>query len=160
MQDHYNLLYREEEREMLKFCNETGVGVIPVSSRLDQYFPPESDGIQYSPLSRGSLARPLEMFGTTLRSSQPDGDPCYKTGHTDAEKEIIKRVQEIADKKGWTMAQVALSWLMQRVTSPTVGLNSINRMKEAAAASRKAFTQEEQTYLEEPYIPVQIQGHV
>ncbi|CAK7210309.1 hypothetical protein SCUCBS95973_000735 [Sporothrix curviconia] len=135
MQNHYSLLYREEEREMNKFCDETGVGLIP-----------------WAPLARGNLARPLAQAGQTTRSS---GGPEL----SEADKAIIQRVAEIAEKRGWTMSQVALAWVNKRVSSPIVGLSSIARLEEATSLQGKVLTAEEETYLEEPYKPVAIQGH-
>ena len=76
-----------------------------------------------------------------------------------AAQEIIKRVQETAEKKGWTMAQVALAWINARVASPIVGLSSVARLDEAVGMKGKALTPEEEKYLEEPYTPVNIEGH-
>lgn len=134
MQNHYNLLYREEEREMNKFCNETGVGLIP-----------------WSPLSSGRLARPAMETGTTIRS---DGQKV-----SDVDTQIINRVEEIAKKKGWTMSQVATAWINQRISSPIVGLSSIARIDEALSSRGKTLTGEEEKYLEELYQPKSILGH-
>ena len=135
MQNHYSLLYREEEREMIRYCNETGVGLIP-----------------WAPLARGKLARPLTANGTTRRSEA-------SAELSPAETAIIERVQEIATKRGWSMSHVALAWINQRVASPIVGLSSIARLDEATDLAGKVLTAEEATYLEEPYQPVNIQGH-
>jgi len=137
MQNHYSLLYREEEREMNRFCHETGVGLIP-----------------WAPLSRGHLARPLEQFGTTTRSK-----PELEKGLTDADKETIKRVQELAEKKEWKMSQVALAWINKRISSPIIGFSSIERIEEAIDVRGKTLTEEEENYLEEPYQPKAIFGH-
>ncbi|KIH93227.1 aldo-keto reductase [Sporothrix brasiliensis 5110] len=139
MQNHYSLLYREEEREMNRYCTETGVGLIP-----------------WAPLARGHLARPLAQYGQTTRSN---GEAATRDGLSDAEKAIVTRVQEIADKRGWTMSQVALAWINKRVSSPIVGLSSIARLEEATQLQGKELIEEEEKYLEEPYKPVAIQGH-
>ena len=142
MQNHYSLLYREEEREMNKFCDETGVGLIP-----------------WAPLARGNLARPLEKSGQTTRSSSSTGNSSTNPKLSEADKVIVGRVAEIAEKRGWTMSQVALAWINKRVASPIVGLSSIARLEEATALLGKELTAEEEAYLEEPYQPVAIQGH-
>jgi len=135
MQNHYNLLYREEEREMNRFCNETGVGLIP-----------------WAPLAAGKLARKVESHGSTERSkSAPE--------LTEADKKIVQRVEELAEKKGWTMSQVALAWENKRVSSPIIGFSSVERMEEAIGARGKTLTEEEEKYLEEPYVAKNIIGH-
>ncbi|KAK3672550.1 hypothetical protein LTR78_007601 [Recurvomyces mirabilis] len=140
MQNHYNLLYREEEREMNKFCDETGVGLIP-----------------WAPLARGHLARAPEQFGSTVRSEGESKNPAFKQQESD--KEIIKRVQEIAEKRGWKMSHVALAWINKRISSPIIGFSSIARIDEALEARGKELTEEEEKYLEEPYTTRDIQGH-
>ncbi|CAJ2508014.1 Uu.00g092000.m01.CDS01 [Anthostomella pinea] len=143
MQNHYNLLYREEEREMNKFCNATGVGLIP-----------------WSPLARGHLARAPEQTGKTIRSEQEKkGASMMTTGQSDSDKEVIKRVQEVAKKRGWKMSHVALAWINERVSSPIVGFSSVERMDEALDARGKELTEEEEKYLEEPYVTRDVQGH-
>ncbi|KAM0723282.1 hypothetical protein Q7P37_001483 [Cladosporium fusiforme] len=139
MQNHYNLLYREEEREMNAFCNATGVGLIP-----------------WAPLSRGHLARPLEAFGSTTRS---EGEKKGGGEQSEADREIVRRVQELAEKKGWKMSHVALAWINKRVSAPIIGFSSVERMDEALDAREKTLTDEEEKYLEEPYVPKAISGH-
>ncbi|KAI1261861.1 aldo/keto reductase [Xylariaceae sp. FL1019] len=145
MQNQYNLLYREEEREMNRFCNETGVGLVP-----------------WSPLCRGHLVRPPKDFGTTARSAGEKNQEGY--GHNtgpglEPDLTIIKRVQELAEKKSWTMTDVTLAWINKRVTSPIVGFSSTKRMDEAFAARGKTLTDEEEKYLEELYQPKTVSGH-
>ncbi|KAI0841640.1 aldo/keto reductase [Hypoxylon sp. FL0890] len=142
MQNHYNLLYREEEREMNRFCNDTGVGLIP-----------------WAPLCRGHLARPPTEFGSTERSKLEKDTSPGSHGTVEPDLTIISRVQEIAAKKGWKMSQVALAWINKRVTSPIIGFSSINRIDEAIDARGKTLTEEEEKYLEELYQPKQISGH-
>jgi len=137
MQNHYNLLYREEEREMNRFCNDTGVGLIP-----------------WAPLCRGHLARPIEELGSTTRSK-----PEAEKGLSDVDVQTIKRVQEIAEKKGWKMSQVALAWINKRISSPIIGFSSIERIDEAIEVRGKTLTEEEEKYLEELYQPKAISGH-
>ncbi|RQM06154.1 hypothetical protein DH86_00003393 [Scytalidium sp. 3C] len=139
MQNHYNLIYREEEREMNRFCNDTGVGLIP-----------------WAPLARGNLARPAEAYGSTVRS-KPEKDSANALTETDFK--IIGRVQEIAEKRGWKMSHVALAWINKRVSSPIIGFSSVERLEEAIEAKGKTLTEEEEKYLEELYQPKNISGH-
>jgi aryl-alcohol dehydrogenase-like predicted oxidoreductase len=138
MQNYYNLCYREEEREMNRFCNDTGVGIIP-----------------WSPLFGGRLARTVG-YDESLRSKKPSP---FDSGLTEADEKIICRVEELADKKGWKMSQVALAWHKAKGAVPIVGFNSIKRMDEACDVRGKTLTDEEVKYLEEPYMPKSIQGH-
>lgn len=139
MQNRYNLCYREEEREMTKFCKETGVGVIP-----------------WGPLFSGLLAKPWGV--ETARSKQ---SVAMSGGITEADTIIIKRVQELAEKKGCKMSQIALAWLRAKCCIPIVGLNStsIERLDEACSLRDWSLTAVEIEYLEEPYVPKPISGH-
>ncbi|KAK5708755.1 hypothetical protein LTR17_020409 [Elasticomyces elasticus] len=141
MQNHYNLLYREEEREMNKFCDATGVGLIP-----------------WAPLCRGHLARPPSETGKTVRS-EGEKKSGGTTGQSESDREVIKRVQELAEKKGWKMSTVALAWINRKVSSPIIGFSSVERMDEALESKGKELTDEEAKYLEEPYVTRDIQGH-
>jgi aryl-alcohol dehydrogenase-like predicted oxidoreductase len=134
MQGWYNLLYREEEREMNRFCYDTGVGLIP-----------------WGPLAQGALARPISATGSTLRSEG-------KSGPAETDAAIIGRVQELAEKKGWPMSHVALAWSNQRISSPIIGFSSIKRMDEAIEANGKELTEEEEEYLEELYQAKSVMG--
>ncbi|KAK8069462.1 hypothetical protein PG994_006078 [Apiospora phragmitis] len=136
MQHHYSLLYREEEREMIKFCKRTGVGML-----------------SWSPLAEGYLARPLEMADRTARLAR------FGHGSSDADREIIARVQQVASRHNAVMSQVALAWLNKRVSAAIVGVNSIERMDEVLGAREVVLTEEEDAWLEEPYKPKSIQGH-
>ncbi|KAG4443841.1 hypothetical protein IFR05_000677 [Cadophora sp. M221] len=142
MQNHYNLLYREEEREMNKYCKLAGIGLIP-----------------WSPLATGHLARPPSEFGLTKRSSADTQGARFPTGQSRDDQEIIRRVQVLASRRNWSMSNVALAWINRRVTSPIIGFSSDVRMDEALAARGKTLTEEEERYLEEPYEPKAIQGH-
>lgn len=142
MQNHYNLLYREEEREMNRFCNDTGVGLIP-----------------WAPLCRGHLARAPSEFGSTDRSKQEKESQPGSHGTTELDLKIIKRVQELAEKKDWKMSHIALAWINKRVTSPIIGFSSEARIEEALGARQKTLTDEEEKYLEELYEPKSISGH-
>ncbi|KAI9735116.1 MAG: hypothetical protein M1834_001704 [Cirrosporium novae-zelandiae] len=142
MQNHYSLLYREEEREMNRFCNETGVGLIP-----------------WAPLARGDLARPPSEFGETVRSAQMSRLKYFTVGREEVDQQIIRRVQELAEKHNWPMSHISLAWINKRVSSPIVGFSKIERMDEALAAGGKELTEDEEKYLEELYIPKVISGH-
>lgn len=139
MQNYYNLCYREEEREMNRFCKATGVGIIP-----------------WSPLYGGHLARPLGESDSE-RSKRP---PKYGSGVTPADEEIIKRVGEVEQKKGWKMAQVSLVWLRSKGAIPIIGANSVSRVEDAVSLRNKVSTEDELAYLEEPYVPKPVVGHI
>jgi aryl-alcohol dehydrogenase-like predicted oxidoreductase len=123
---------------MNKYCHEAGIGLIP-----------------WGPLSAGALARPLSAQGSTTRSS--GNTKSFVPGETNeinyaADQEIIRRVEQLAEKKGWTMSQVAIAWISTNVSSPIIGFSSAERMKEAIAANGKTLTAEERKFLEEPYL--------
>jgi aryl-alcohol dehydrogenase-like predicted oxidoreductase len=134
------LQYREEEREMNKFCHETGVGLIP-----------------WAPLYRGHLARPLST-GDTVRSEATKGHPMFND-MTGVDADIVKRVEEVANKHDWKMSQVALAWIIQKGTIPIVGFSNLGRLDEAVAVKGKELTEEEIAYLDELYQPKPISGH-
>lgn len=140
MQNHYSLAYREEEREMNPYCNETGVGLIP-----------------WAPLYRGLLARPLGSTATQ-REETTKTNPTFSNVSPE-DQEIIKRVEELAGKKGWKMSQVALAWIIQKNTIPIVGFSNLARLDEAVAVRGKVLSEDEIKYLEEPYKPKAIVGH-
>lgn len=146
MQNHYSLLYREEEREMIPYCKATGVALIP-----------------WSPLARGylarSLAKPIESSRKTTEDGFTEHKAVWDLGNTPMDKAIIKRVEEIAEKKGWSMATVGLAWINEKIDSPIVGLSSIKRAAEAVEAADKRLEPEEVAYLEELYVPRTISGH-
>ena len=142
MQNHYNLVYREEEREMLPLCQEEGVGVIP-----------------WSPQARGYLTRPHEEIDATTRGEDlADRELAYRAGGGD---EINERVAELADQEGASMAQIALAWLLHKdwVDSPIVGTSSIEHLEEAVGALEISLSDSDLEYLEEPYEPVEVSGH-
>ncbi|KAK2801937.1 hypothetical protein FQN51_005086 [Onygenales sp. PD_10] len=146
MENWYNLLYREEEREMNRFCQETGVGIIPKLLTSDN---------QWGPLSNGYLARPVSGKEGTTRGMTD----VLKRDLTIQDKEIIQRVQEVAAKRGWTMSQVAITWLNKRVSSPIIGPSSVERLEEALSTRGYVLSEEEEEYLEEPYKGHVIMGH-
>jgi 1-deoxyxylulose-5-phosphate synthase len=141
MQNHYNLLYREEEREMMKLCQEEGIGVIP-----------------WSPLARGYLTRrPQEVEATTRGQSDTIAQQLYKTSDTT----IINRVVDTAEKHGVKPARVALAWMLSKpyITSPIIGATKMYQLEDAVAALEIKLSDEEIKYLEEPYQPRAISGH-
>ncbi|KIW85990.1 hypothetical protein Z517_01384 [Fonsecaea pedrosoi CBS 271.37] len=138
MQNHYSLCYREEEREMNRFCHDTGVGLIP-----------------WAPLYRGLLARPLGSDKTTREASIKGAFAGLHGGDV----EIITRVGEVAETRGWKMSHVALAWIVQKGTVPIVGASSLTRLDEICQVRGKALTEDEIRYLEEPYQPRNIVGH-
>lgn len=101
------------------------------------------------------MARPLEAFGKTIRS-KPEAEA---NGLTEVDTKTIQRVQELAEKKGWKMAHVALAWINKRISSPIIGFSSIERIDEAIEARGKTLTDEEEKYLEELYVPKAVSGH-
>jgi 1-deoxyxylulose-5-phosphate synthase len=144
MQNHYNLVYREEEREMIPQCLDQGVGVIP-----------------WSPLARGFLAGTRTRDGErhTVRSgSDPFGDTLYKV---DADFDVADRCAEVAAERGVPPAQVALAWLLHRpgVTAPIVGATKLGHLQDALAAEELELSDVEMKRLEEPYVPHPVLGH-
>ncbi|KAI1091227.1 Aldo/keto reductase [Rostrohypoxylon terebratum] len=138
MQNYYHLCYREEEREMNRFCNDTGVGILP-----------------YSPNFGGKLAKPLGQEDS-IRAKTPS--PVGKD-FIPADEEIIRRVEKLATEKGWKMSQVNLAWHRTKGTVPIVGFNSVDRVDEACGATGKTLTGEEVKFLEEPYVSKSVVGH-
>ena len=142
MQNHYNLLYREEEREMMGLCRAEGIGVIP-----------------WSPLARGRLTRPWNSQTTVRSESDVFGKSMYSKTE-EADRRVVDRLGEIAEKRGIPRAQVALAWLLARpgVTAPIVGATKANHLEDAVAALSVHLTPEEVTALEEPYVPHPVLG--
>ena len=144
MQDHYNLIYREEEREMIPLCIDQGVGVIP-----------------WSPLARGLLAGTRTRDGerrTTRSNSDSFGDTLYDSP---SDFDVVDRVAEVAAERGVPAAQVALAWLLHRpgVTAPIVGATKLSHLEDALAAEELELSEEEMRRLEEPYGPHPVRGH-
>jgi aryl-alcohol dehydrogenase-like predicted oxidoreductase len=140
MQNHYNLLYREEEREMLPLCRRQGVGVIP-----------------WSPLARGRLTRPPETM-----TAREETDLYLKGLYRSADQEIITRVAGLADQRGVSMAQVALAWVAGNpaVSAPIVGVTSPRHLDDALRGIDLELTGDERALLEAPYTPQPVQGLV
>jgi aryl-alcohol dehydrogenase-like predicted oxidoreductase len=144
MQNHYNLVYREEEREMIPQCIDQGVAVLP-----------------WSPLARGLLAGNRTREGerlTTRAGSDPFGDMLYVP---EVDFDVVDRVGEVAGERGVANAQVALAWLLSRpaVTAPIVGATKVGHVEDALAAEALELTPEEIARLEEPYVPHALSGH-
>jgi 1-deoxyxylulose-5-phosphate synthase len=139
MQDHYNLLYREEEREMLPLCADQGIGVIP-----------------WSPLARGRLTRNWD--DATERSRT---DEFGRRLYSEQDRAIVQAVANVADKRSISRAQVALAWLLSKpvVSAPIVGVTSAGQLADALGALSVELTAEEVELLEEPYEPHAIAGH-
>src|ERR1700724_2561926 len=138
MQNHYNLIYREEEREMIPLCADQGVAVLP-----------------YSPLARGVLAGNRGRQGerrTARAGDDPLSDERY---NSPSDFDVVDRLAEVAAARGAPPAQVALAWLLSRpaVTAPIIGATRLGHITDALAASRLALTEEEVRRLEEPYLP-------
>ena len=144
MQNHYNLVYREEEREMLPLCREEGIGVIP-----------------WSPLARGFLAgnRRAQDFGDTVRA-KTDGY-AKELYYQPSDFTVVERVTEIAKRRGVPNAQVALAWVLQQpgITSPIVGATKMPHLEDAVAALSLKLDETELKSLAEPYRPHSILGH-
>lgn len=137
MQNYHNLIGREEEREMIPYCNDTGVGIIP-----------------WSPIARGVLARPWGERSTLRENTDGALKFLVRSRETESDKAIVDRVEELAKKKGASMAQIAIAWsLSHKDINPIVGLNSKKRIDEAVASIHVRLEDTEIQYLEEPYIP-------
>ncbi len=140
VQGHYNLIFREEEREMAPYCREENIALTP-----------------YSALASGRLSR-LPGEGGTKRAEE-DAYAKFKYGATEAQDgAVISRVAEIASKRGVSMTEVSLAWLLGKVTSPVVGATKIRHIEGAAKAADLELTPEETAYLEEPYVPHPLAG--
>lgn len=142
MQNHYNLLYREEEREMLRLCRSEGIGVIP-----------------WSPLARGRLARPAGEGDTQRLQTDAYSRTLYEKTE-EADRKVIDRVGELAEKRGVARATLALAWLLAKpgITAPIVGATKANHLNDAVAALAVKLTPDEIAALEEPYVPHSIAG--
>jgi aryl-alcohol dehydrogenase-like predicted oxidoreductase len=140
MQDHYNLIYREEEREMHPLCLDQGIGVIP-----------------WSPLARGRLARVPEERTTTRSGSDPIADRMYG----EADDAVVNAVADVAKARGLPLAQVALAWMLHKdaVTAPIVGATKPGHVEDAVAAVGIELTDDEIAALEAAYVPHPVLGH-
>jgi aryl-alcohol dehydrogenase-like predicted oxidoreductase len=142
MQPHYNLIYREEEREMLPLCLDQGVAVTP-----------------WSPLARGRLARPADAEQTKRSETDQFGKKIYSVAEA-ADRRVIDAVQKVAEARGVPMAQIALAWMLANpaITSPIVGATKPHHLEDAVAAVSLKLTPEEMKALEEPYVPHAVAG--
>lgn len=143
MQNHYNLIYREEEREMLPLCRDQGIAVIP-----------------YSPLARGFLAgaRKRDGAGKTVRAKSEDW--AREMYSQDDNFDVLDRTVELAQRRGVKQAQIALAWMLHKpdVTAPIIGADKLRNLDEAVAALDIKLDDEEMTFLEEPYRPHPVLG--
>jgi len=142
MQNHYNLLYREEEREMLGLCKEEEIGVIP-----------------WSPLARGRLTRAWQSEATKRLETDQFGKSMY-TRTEEADRRVIDRLVSVAQDRGVPPAQVALAWMLSKpgITSPIVGATKPHHLEDAVAALSLKLSVEEIASLEEPYVPHPVLG--
>jgi aryl-alcohol dehydrogenase-like predicted oxidoreductase len=139
MQDHLNLMYREEEREMLPLCKEEKIAVTP-----------------YSPLASGRLTR--DWSETSVRF-ETDATARWKYGSTqDADKLVVERLAEVAAKHGVPRVQIALAWLLQKGTYPIIGATKLSHLEDAVPALEVKLTAEEILFMEEPYVPHRMVG--
>ncbi len=141
MQNHYNLLYREEEREMIPLCTDAGIGVIP-----------------WSPLARGRLTRPWDAV--TERTQSDNYSALLYDATADADRRVVAAVGTIAAARGVSMAQVALAWMLQKpyISAPIVGATQPRHLEDAAAALTLELTPGEISALESPYLPHPVAG--
>jgi aryl-alcohol dehydrogenase-like predicted oxidoreductase len=143
MQNHYNLLYREEEREMMPLCASEGIGVIP-----------------WSPLARGRLTRAWSEETARTRTDQYGGT--LYASDVEADRRVIERVAAIAAAHGVPKAQVALAWIRQKpyVTAPIIGASKPQQLNDAVAALSLKLEPNEIEQLEAPYVPHAVAGHL
>ncbi len=143
MQNHYNLIYREEEREMIGLCRAEGVAVIP-----------------WSPLARGRLARPWDDRAGTERAATDEFGKTLYARTEDADRAVIERVGEVAAARGASRAQIALAWLLAKpgVTAPIIGATKPRHLDDALAALEIELSTAEIASLEAPYIPHPVLG--
>lgn len=143
MQNHLNLLYREEEREMLPLCKAEKIGVIP-----------------WSPLARGRLTRDWEESTDRSETDKYGKSLYYAT--SEADRVVVERVAELAEKRGVPRAQIALAWVLQKepVTAPIIGATKMSHLEDAVAALSITLTPEEISLLEQSYVPHPIQGFI
>jgi len=143
MQNHYNLIYREEEREMMNLCQAEGIGVLP-----------------WSPLARGKLTRPWADDAGSARASTDEFGKKLYIQSVGADQKVVSSVGEIARKRGVPMAQVALAWMLSKpfVTSPIIGATKPKHLEDAAAATDLKLSEEEIKTLEQFYVPHAVAG--
>ncbi len=144
MQNHYNLVYREEEREMIPLCRSEGIGIIP-----------------WSPLARGFLSgnRSPQDWGETTRAKSDEF--AHDMYYQESDFQVVERVVKIAQQRGVTPSQIALAWLLHQpgVTAPIIGASKMTHLEEAVAALEIELSHKELEQLQEPYLPHPILGH-
>jgi aryl-alcohol dehydrogenase-like predicted oxidoreductase len=143
MQDHLNLLYREEEREMLPLCRAEGIGVTP-----------------YSPLASGRLTRDWSAE-SSLRAETDQIAKGKYDATADTDRQVVERVADLADQHGVPRVHIALAWLLQKqpVTAPIIGATKLSHLDDAVGALSVKLTEDEAASLEAPYVPHPIVGH-
>ena len=144
MQNHYNLIYREEEREMIPFCRDTGVGLIP-----------------WSPLARGFLSGSRQR-GSKEATTREKTDPfAHSMYYQEQDYQVADRVAELAKTRGVTPSQIALAWILNQpdITAPIIGATKMNHLEEAIGAVDVKLNDEERKRLEEVYVPHTVLGH-
>ncbi|KAF9700391.1 hypothetical protein EKO04_001507 [Ascochyta lentis] len=141
MQNYYNLIYREEEREMIPYCKDTGVGLIP-----------------WSPIARGALTRPWSDRSSSRAQTDKFLENLVHGREDKIDQEIIKRVEEVAKKNNVTMACIATAWCIKKGVCPIIGLSSKERVDETVKNSNYQLSDEDAKYLEERYVPKERQG--
>ncbi|MCB9418894.1 MAG: aldo/keto reductase [Ardenticatenaceae bacterium] len=144
MQNHYNLIYREEEREMIPFCVEQGVGLIP-----------------WSPLARGFLAGNRQQSGAGPTKRAKSDQYAHEMYFNESDFTVLDRVTALAEERGVKPAQIALAWMLHKpgITAPIIGASKMYQLEEAAAATEIKLSPEEIAALEEPYQPHPVLGH-
>jgi len=142
MQNFHNLLYREEEREMIPYCLDTGVGLMP-----------------WSPLARGILSRPWQSPASKREQTDRFLQRIIRDGETACDAYIVNRVEEVAARRGVSMSAVATAWSLSKGVSPIIGLSSKARIDEACENVRVRLSDEDIKYLEEPYKPKVTTGY-
>jgi aryl-alcohol dehydrogenase-like predicted oxidoreductase len=144
MQNHYNLVYREEEREMLPLCRDQGIGVIP-----------------WSPLARGFLAGNRQQRGEGATARAKSDDFAHRLYYEEGDFQVVDRVVELAKNRGVAPAQIALAWLLHQpgVTAPIIGASKLHHLEDAIAAIDLTLEATELAALEQPYRPHPVLGH-
>ena len=144
MQNHYNLIYREEEREMIPLCRDQGVGILP-----------------WSPLARGFLAGNRDRGGGGETTRAKSDDFAHRMYYEESDFRVVERVEDIAEQRGVTPAQVSLAWLLQQpgVTAPIIGATKMDHLEQAVEALEVTLSEEELTALDEVYVPHPVLGH-
>lgn len=142
MQNYYNLIYREEEREMIPYCQNAGIGLVP-----------------WSPMAGGVLARPWTERNTKREETDKLVKDLSRDRSLKSDEDIVNRVEELANQKKVSMAEISIAWHLSKGTNPVLGLSKIERIDDAVAALKVELSEDEIRYLEEPYLPKRVQGY-